>query len=159
VTATDDEHPVETLAPDGADDALADGVGPGCPGRALDDPGALRGEDCVGGLRSLSTRGIRYPGGYNICMIDRTNDHATTGRPRLPLEKVLNLLAGSVVLTSLTLARRGRPRWRLLTGFVGANLLLSGVVGWCPTSLLLHRLGLRSSCERAHGHSSGSRVQ
>lgn len=92
-------------------------------------------------------------------MINCTDEDSTTGQPRLPLEKVLNLLAGSVVLTSLTLARRGRPRWRVLTGFVGANLLLSGVVGWCPTSLLLHRLGLRSTCELAHGHSSGNRPQ
>lgn len=87
------------------------------------------------------------------------DEDVVMGRPRLSLEKVLNLLAGSVVLTSLALARRGRPRWRVLTGFVGANLLLSGVVGWCPTSLLLHRLGLRSSCELAHGHSSGSHPQ
>jgi hypothetical protein len=66
---------------------------------------------------------------------------------RWPLDKVLNLLAGTVVLTSLALARRGSPRWRLLTGFVGSNLLLSGAVGWCPSSLLLHRAGLRSRFE------------
>lgn len=73
-----------------------------------------------------------------------------TGFKRLPLDKVLNLLAGTVVVSSLGLARRGSPRWRLLTGFVGTNLLLSGLVGWCPTSLLLHRLGLRSRCELLH---------
>jgi len=49
VAAAEDEHPVEALAPDGADDALADGVGPGCPNGALDDPGALCGEDSVEG--------------------------------------------------------------------------------------------------------------
>ena len=68
----------------------------------------------------------------------------------LPLEKVLNVLAGSVVLTSLALGRRTSPRWRVLTGFVGGNLLLSGVAGWCPSSLLLRRLGLRSTCETTH---------
>jgi len=30
MTATEDEHPVEALAPDGADDALADGVQQRC---------------------------------------------------------------------------------------------------------------------------------
>lgn len=70
-----------------------------------------------------------------------------TATSRWPLDKVLNLLAGGVVLSSLAMARRGTPRWRLLTAFVGGNLLLSGIVGWCPTSLLLHRLGLRSRCE------------
>ena len=29
VSGPEDEHPVEALAPDGADHALADGVGPG----------------------------------------------------------------------------------------------------------------------------------
>ena len=35
VTTAEDEHPVEALAPDGADDALADGVGPGLSGQSL----------------------------------------------------------------------------------------------------------------------------
>ena len=65
---------------------------------------------------------------------------------RWPLEKVLNLMAGTIVLSSLTLGRRN-TRCRMLTGFVGANLVMSGVVGWCPSSLILHRLGLRSRCE------------
>jgi len=53
VTAAEDEHPVEALAPDGADHALTDGVRSGCPDRALDDPGALCGEDGVEGSREL----------------------------------------------------------------------------------------------------------
>lgn len=75
---------------------------------------------------------------------------------RWPLEKVLNLLAGTVVVSSLALGRRGSPRWRLLTAFVGSNLLLSGVVGWCPASLLLHRIGFRSRCELVHPQSERS---
>ncbi len=35
VAAAEDEHPVEALAPDGADHALADGVRPGRPDGAL----------------------------------------------------------------------------------------------------------------------------
>lgn len=65
---------------------------------------------------------------------------------RWPLEKVLNLMAGTIVLSSLALGRRN-TRWRILTGFVGANLVMSGVVGWCPSSLILSRLGVRSRCE------------
>ena len=53
MAASEDERPVEALAPDGADLALADGVRPGCPDRALDDPGALCGEDGVEGSREL----------------------------------------------------------------------------------------------------------
>ena len=43
MAATEDEHPVEALAPQGACHALTDGVRSGCPDRALDDPGALCG--------------------------------------------------------------------------------------------------------------------
>ena len=49
MAATEDEHPVEALAPRGADHALTDGVRPRCPDRALGDPGALCGEDSVEG--------------------------------------------------------------------------------------------------------------
>jgi hypothetical protein len=49
----EDEHPVEALAPQGADHALTDGVRSGCQDRALDDPGALCGEDGVEGSREL----------------------------------------------------------------------------------------------------------
>ena len=53
MAAAEDEHPVEALAPEGADHALADGVGPGCPDRGLDDPDALGGEDGVEGSGEL----------------------------------------------------------------------------------------------------------
>ena len=53
VAAAEDEHPVEAFAPYGADHALTDGVGPGCSDRALDDSGALRGEDGVEGSGEL----------------------------------------------------------------------------------------------------------
>ncbi|MDD4865909.1 MAG: DUF2892 domain-containing protein [Mycobacterium sp.] len=65
------------------------------------------------------------------------------------LERVLSLLAGSVVLTSLLLGRENSRRWRVLTAFVGLNLLLDAAVGWCPTSLLLYRVGVRTAAERA----------
>jgi len=65
-----------------------------------------------------------------------------------PLDKVVSLLAGVVVLLTLGLGRRASPRWRLLTAFVGANLMLNGTVGWCPTSLVLHRLGVQTRCEQ-----------
>lgn len=49
MTAPEDHHPVEALAPDGADHALADGVRPGCPDRGSDDPDAVGSEDGVEG--------------------------------------------------------------------------------------------------------------
>ena len=47
VATAEYEHSVEALAPDAADHAFADGVGPGCLDRGLDDGDALGGEDRV----------------------------------------------------------------------------------------------------------------
>ena len=49
MTPSEDEHPVETLAPYGADHALADRVGPRCPDGGVNDPSVLGSEDCVEG--------------------------------------------------------------------------------------------------------------
>lgn len=68
-----------------------------------------------------------------------------------PIERVTSLMAGTMVLLTLTLGRLHTGRWRLLTGWVGANLLFNGVAGWCPMGVLLHRLGLRSAAEGDSG--------
>ncbi|MDI3315230.1 MAG: DUF2892 domain-containing protein [Mycobacterium sp.] len=65
------------------------------------------------------------------------------------LERIEHLMAGAVVLTTLTLGRKYSSRWRLMTAFVGANLLLDAAVGWCPTGVVLHRLGVPTAAERA----------
>ncbi|QHE74137.1 YgaP-like transmembrane domain [Rhodococcus sp. WAY2] len=58
------------------------------------------------------------------------------------IERAVPLPAGTMVLASAALTLALSSWWLLLTGFVGANLLLFGAVGWCPASLLLHRLGV-----------------
>ena len=65
------------------------------------------------------------------------------------VERTVSLLAGVIVLGSL-LAGRKRPRARLATAFVGANLVMNGAVGWCPSSVVLHKLGLpwAAACAR-----------
>lgn len=45
VAPSEDEHPVQALASDGAQKSLGDGVRPRRPDRGLDDPDALSGED------------------------------------------------------------------------------------------------------------------
>lgn len=65
------------------------------------------------------------------------------------IERVVSLMAGTVVLTSLALGRERSRRWRLLTGFVGANLIMDASVGWCPSSVVLHHLGVPTATERA----------
>ena len=47
MSTAEDQHPVETLATDGADEALGEGVGPRSPDRGPDDPDAVGAEDLV----------------------------------------------------------------------------------------------------------------
>lgn len=70
----------------------------------------------------------------------------TTSRP-WTIERVVPLIAGTVVLVSLVLATTFSTWWLLLTAFVALNLLLYSAVGWCPASLIMHRLGLPRQCE------------
>lgn len=68
--------------------------------------------------------------------------------PGWHVERVTGLMAGSFTLVSLGLGRRD-PRWRLLAGLIGTNLVAQALVGWCPASYLMHRLGLRTAAQRA----------
>jgi len=54
----------------------------------------------------------------------------------------IRLIAGSIVLVSLTLAL-SNPAWLWLTAFVGVNLLQSAFTNWCPLIVLLQKLGVR----------------
>ena len=58
LTSVEDQHPVETLAADGADEALGKGVGPRGSDRRADDPDAHRTEDLVEAGREL---GVSVP--------------------------------------------------------------------------------------------------
>lgn len=54
-----------------------------------------------------------------------------------PLERLLFLIAGVVLLVSTVLAAVVSPWFLLLTGFVGINQLLYASVGFCGASLML----------------------
>ncbi|MHB8657619.1 MAG: YgaP family membrane protein [Solirubrobacteraceae bacterium] len=62
-----------------------------------------------------------------------------------PIERIVPLLAGAVIVGTLALGRAKDPRWRLMTTLVGTNLLLQGVTGWCPASGAMFKLGIRSA--------------
>jgi hypothetical protein len=59
------------------------------------------------------------------------------------VERLVPLLGGTMVLLSIALTLAFSSWWLILTGFVAANLLLYAMVGWCPASLLMQRLGIR----------------
>jgi hypothetical protein len=52
------------------------------------------------------------------------------------------LMAGTMILLSITLAHLVSPWWLLLTAFVGLNLFQSAFTGFCPAEHILARLGL-----------------
>ena len=61
----------------------------------------------------------------------------------MTIEKIVLLVAGTMVLLSTILSVYHTPEWLYLTGFVGANLMFSGITGFCPMVLILRKLGLK----------------
>lgn len=66
----------------------------------------------------------------------------------MTLENAIRILAGSLVLASLALARWIDPWWLLLAAFVGANLIQSAFTGFCPAEIILKKLGVGRPCTR-----------
>jgi hypothetical protein len=60
----------------------------------------------------------------------------------MKLNDALRLLAGVMVLLSVTLTLYVDTRWVWLTVFVGLNLLQSAFTRWCPAIWLFRKLGL-----------------
>lgn len=63
------------------------------------------------------------------------------------MEKVIRILAGTMVLISITLAWLISPWWMLLAVFVGLNLIQSAFTGFCPAEGLFRKFGIgKGSC-------------
>ncbi len=60
------------------------------------------------------------------------------------IERYVRLIAGIFILGSLALGHWVNPYWYLFTGFVGLNLLQSGLTNWCPMMTFLRRLRVSS---------------
>jgi len=63
--------------------------------------------------------------------------------------QLVRVIAGTFILLSLALGIQGSPLfvsqwWLAFTGFVGINLLQSGLTKWCLMESILRKLGLRS---------------
>lgn len=58
-------------------------------------------------------------------------------------ERIIRAVAGTLVLTSITLAATVHINWLFLTGFVGLNLLQSSITKFCPLELILKRAGVK----------------
>ena len=86
-------------------------------------------------------------------MADSTQDKwPILGLPRpkgWSIERVTAVMAGTMILFTLLLGRTKSSRWRLMTAFIGGNLILAGSTGWCPMSVLLHRAGVKTAAEQS----------
>lgn len=61
-------------------------------------------------------------------------------------ERLIRLIAGTFILSSLALGWWVSPYYLLFTAFVGANLFQSALTRWCLMDEILKALGVRS-CE------------
>ncbi len=59
------------------------------------------------------------------------------------LDRYLRLIAGTFVLATVALGYFFSPLWFLFTAFVGLNLFIGGVFGWCPMVSILRKIGVR----------------
>jgi len=57
-------------------------------------------------------------------------------------ESYIRILAGTLVLVSVTLGHFVSAWWLLLAVFVGLNLIQSAVTRFCPAELIVVKLGL-----------------
>lgn len=64
------------------------------------------------------------------------------------LERIVWLVAGLVVLTSLILSQVHSPYWLILTGLVGLNLVILSLTGFCPLTVILHKFGIPAYCKK-----------
>lgn len=63
------------------------------------------------------------------------------------VDRIVHLVAGTMVLLSIALAHYANPNWIWLGVFVGANLLQSGFTNFCPLAFVLKRTGVKDgSC-------------
>lgn len=58
------------------------------------------------------------------------------------IDRLLRLIAGTVVMGSLALAHFVNPNWLWFTAFVGLNLFQSAFTDWCPAMWMLEKTGV-----------------
>ena len=72
-------------------------------------------------------------------------------------ESLIRILAGTMVLISLTLAHFFGQWWLLLTAFVGVNLIQSAFTGFCPPEILFKKLGIAKDDDATSGCSQNKK--
>jgi rhodanese-related sulfurtransferase len=63
-----------------------------------------------------------------------------TERRVLPLNRQMQLVAGTMALGGAVLAVTVNPAWVFLSGFVGFGLMLAGATNFCPMAIVLAKM-------------------
>jgi hypothetical protein len=74
----------------------------------------------------------------------------------MKLEHAIRVLAGTLVLTSISLAHWVNEWWLLLAAFVGLNLIQSAFTRFCPAENILRKIGVGKDSVTCCGTTSGS---
>ena len=61
----------------------------------------------------------------------------------MTIDRLVMALAGSFILISLLLSVFHSTYWLWFTAFVGVNLLQSAFTGFCPSAIILKKLGVK----------------
>jgi rhodanese-related sulfurtransferase len=62
------------------------------------------------------------------------------GKKMLPLDRQVQITAGTMALTGFALGELTDPNWFLLSGFVGCGLVFAGVTGSCPLGWVIAKM-------------------
>ncbi len=62
------------------------------------------------------------------------------GRKMLPLDRQVQITAGTMALFGFTLGELVNTNWFLLAGFVGCGLVFAGVTGFCPLGWVIAKM-------------------
>lgn len=63
----------------------------------------------------------------------------------MTLERLILMISGLVVVSSLLLGVYQNPLWLWLTGLMGAHLVQASLTGYCPVVRLLQSFGMPSA--------------
>jgi len=66
------------------------------------------------------------------------------------IERIVRIVAGTMITASVILSQLHHPYWLGLTLFVGLNLFQSGISQWCLLEDILKYFGFRSCCVSAN---------
>jgi hypothetical protein len=66
----------------------------------------------------------------------------TREKTPMKLENAIRIVAGTMVLISITLTHFVSQWWLLLAAFIGVNLIQPALTRFCPAGLILLKLGV-----------------